>query len=73
MVLVAKAAERHGIPTWSCTRDGSLAGIMAIADAQAPKHASLVIRSDRTSDGTFWGPGLGRILAQRNHGRWLVE
>jgi hypothetical protein len=42
------------------------------AIASAPARGDLQIRGEYTSDGSHWGLGRGRIVARREHGRWLV-
>jgi len=70
--IQAVATNAQGIETWRGSAKTTRAA-MALADQQAPKAASVTIRSDRTSDGTVWGPGRGRLLASRSRGKWLVE
>ncbi len=40
------------------------------ADAERPNAFEVAIRGERTSDGTEWGPGLGRVVAVRRHKSW---
>lgn len=49
----------------------SLTGLMAESERISPS-GTIVIRGAYTSDGTFWGPGKGRVMARRESGRWLV-
>jgi len=42
------------------------------AIASAPARGDLQIRGEYTSDGARWGLGRGRLVARREHGRWLV-
>ena len=47
---------------------------MADADKNAPgKSLSVTVRTDTTSDGTFWGPGMGRLVASRDYTGWHVD
>lgn len=46
---------------------------MARADAEHPQSRFATVRTDRTSDGSYHGPGGGRVVASREHGRWLVD
>jgi hypothetical protein len=38
----------------------------------APAKGDMTVRGEYTSDGTYWGIGKGRVVAQRENGRWLV-
>jgi hypothetical protein len=42
------------------------------AIASSPARGDLQIRGEYTSDGSHWGLGRGRVVARREHGRWLV-
>lgn len=42
------------------------------AIASAPPRGNLEVRGEYTSDGSHWGLGRGRLVARREHGRWLV-
>lgn len=42
------------------------------AIASAPARGDLLVRGEYTSDGTHWGLGRGRLVAQRENGRWLL-
>jgi hypothetical protein len=42
------------------------------AIASAPQRGNLEVRGEYTSDGSHWGLGRGRVVARREHGRWLV-
>lgn len=47
--------------------------LMADADRDHPQARNVTIRTDRTSDGAYQGPGGGRVVAQREHGRWTLD
>lgn len=42
------------------------------AIASAPARGDVVVRGEYTSDGTHWGLGRGRLVAQRENGRWTM-
>jgi hypothetical protein len=42
------------------------------AITSAPTRGNLEVRGEYTSDGSHWGLGRGRVVARREHGRWLV-
>lgn len=71
--FVATAVDHRGIEVgrWaSRTR----AGAMAAADyGTRNKETSVTVRTDHTSDGTYYGPGGGRVVAMREHGTWIVD
>jgi hypothetical protein len=43
---------------------------MGSADCEIHHSLNVTIRGDRTSDGTVWGPGQGRVEAVRERGTW---
>jgi len=47
----------------------SVNALMVVADINAPT-GSAVVRSDRTSDGSYWGLGRGRAEAIRFGNKW---
>ena len=42
------------------------------AMSSAPTTGDVVVRGEYTSDGTHWGLGRGRVVAQRENGRWIL-
>jgi hypothetical protein len=46
---------------------------MARADREAPTAYRVTISADRTSDGTIWGIGKGKLVAWRDGGRWTND
>jgi hypothetical protein len=67
---VGTAVDHKGNEIWWAKGD-TVQGIMAGADSKIPKAFTVTIRGDRTSDGTVWGPGQGRVAALRDHGTWV--
>lgn len=67
--FVAKAVGHTGnvLGEWEAS---SVEAAMARADSQAPKAADVVVRGEKTSDGSDWGRGRGRVVATRESGRW---
>lgn len=69
---VAVAADHRGHVTGEW-RSRTVRGAMAQADAHAHPASRVRVNAAYTSDGTFWGEGKGRVMAQRERGRWHVE
>ena len=70
---VATAVDHRGIEAGRWAAD-TRAGAMAAADVGArSKEARVTVRTDHTSDGTYHGPGHGRVVASREWGRWVVD
>ena len=71
--FVAVAVDHRGMQVgrWAAP---TRASAMAMADAGTKnKETRVTVRTDHTSDGTYFGPGGGRVVAQREHGRWIVD
>jgi hypothetical protein len=69
-VAVARGYRGNELGRW---RGNSLKGVMWTAQENAPKGAEIVVRSDKTSDGHFWGEGKGRVEAAYEKGRWSTS
>ncbi len=61
------AVSKGGKPIPS-TESASMQGAMS----KAPPSGDVSVKGEYTSDGTYWGLGLGRVMARRENGRWLV-
>ena len=70
-VFVATAVDSRGnvVGTWESTNPKAA---MASADAAASPGTYVSVAGEKTSDGTRWGKGKGRVVAQREGGRWRV-
>lgn len=49
----------------------SVGAAMVHADLALPNSAAITIRGETTSDGSYWGVGRGRVVAVREHGKWV--
>jgi hypothetical protein len=70
---VAVAVDHRGnvVGRWS---GPSRAGVMTQADHVKPsKEVRVTVRTDHTSDGSYHGPGGGRVVASREWGTWVVD
>jgi hypothetical protein len=67
---VGAAVDHRGNEIW-WAKGHAVAQLMANADSKIPKVYNVTIRGDRTSDGTVWGIGQGRVEALRDHGTWV--
>jgi hypothetical protein len=59
---------------FSVVRDGKIlaaASSIAGAMALAPPRGNVVVRGEYRSDGRYWAAGEGRVVAQRENGRWV--
>lgn len=72
MSYVAVATDSHG-RTHGKWEGQNPEAVMQRAEQEAHPQHSLVVRSDRTSDGTIWGLGKGRIIALREPGKTWVR
>ena len=59
-VLAARTLKQLGS---SSTIEGAM--------QKAPPKGDVLVRGEYTSDGHHWGLGKGRLVAQRENGRWL--
>lgn len=50
----------------------TVSAAMAAADQHSNAAYVVTVRWDRTSDGTIFGKGKGRVEAVRENGRWQV-
>jgi hypothetical protein len=66
---VGIAVDHRGNEIWHAAGK-SVPDLMARADSKIPKAYNVTIRGDRTSDGTVWGPGQGKVEAVRERGTW---
>lgn len=69
---VARVFDHRGIELGAFTSH-SRKEAMAWADAHFPSASSVSIRTDHTSDGRYWGPGGGRMVASRDYKGWIVD
>jgi hypothetical protein len=67
---VGTAVDHRGNEIW-WAKGATVPVLMARADSSIPKAYTVTIRGDRTSDGTMWGQGQGRVEALRDHGTWV--
>lgn len=70
---IARAFDERGQPIAGKWSSPSVKGAMALADGSGRRLNSVQVRAAYTSDGTFWGEGKGRVVAERGGGRWKVH